>query len=62
MTGEDYARALERLGVLMSVDPAPDSIYGKELLRIVGLIEAYEREHFAELSFTQRCKVLRGEG
>lgn len=49
MTGEEYTRALERIEVLMSVDPAPDSLYGKELDRIATMVQEYERKHFGEL-------------
>ncbi len=46
MTREEYEQALKRCEVLMSVDPARGSLYGRELDRIVTLVEEYEREHF----------------
>lgn len=49
MTREQYEQALHRCEVLMSVDPAPDSLYGKELTRIAALVEQYERVHFPML-------------
>ena len=54
MTPEQYQQALHRCRVLMSVDPAPDSRYGQELIRIARLVEAYEREHFPTLVEGQR--------
>lgn len=50
MTREQYQQALHRCEVLMAVDPAPESRYGKELTRIAKLIEQYERLHFPTLA------------
>lgn len=61
MTREEYEQALHRCEVLMSVDPAPQSVYGRELLRIVVLVEQYERVHFPTMfSREQRHEVPGG--
>lgn len=50
LTDEQYQRALQIAGALIAVDPAPDSVYGRRLLKLVPLIEEYEREHFPLLA------------
>lgn len=46
MTEEEYQKALKIVENLMGVDPAPDSLYGRRLIELATLVEAYEREHY----------------
>ena len=41
-----HAQALRYIEELMEEDPQPDSDAGKELVRLVDIVEAYERQRW----------------
>jgi len=49
MTEQEYNAASEIVSDLMDKDPEPDSPEGVELVRLVALMESYERQRFPEL-------------
>lgn len=49
MTEQEYNAASEIVSDLMDKDPEQDSPEGVELVRLVLLMEAYERQRFPEL-------------
>lgn len=46
LTQEQYRELMPRVASYAAVDPMPDSRYGRWLLEVMPLIEAYERAHF----------------
>jgi len=47
ITSDDaHAQALRYIEELMEEDPQPDSDAGKELVRLVDIVEAYERQRW----------------
>lgn len=49
MTDAELDAALERAAELARLDPEPDSPEGRELGRLVAMIEANERTRYPEL-------------
>lgn len=42
MTSEEYKQSLERISVLMDLDPDPESYQGRELIALVEAVCVYE--------------------
>lgn len=41
-----HLQALDRIAALLEDDPAPDSVAGRELIKLVDEVEAYERVRY----------------